>query len=68
VANIVGTRPGTRMMVPRYGLPDPTFVGFDVPLLKLQAQAYEPRATGVAVAITPGGVEYVTVEVAGGDG
>lgn len=65
VAMLVGTTPGTRLMVPSYGTTDPTFAGLDVHALQQSAAKWEDRAT-VDVVITPGNQEAVSVTVAGG--
>jgi phage baseplate assembly protein W len=65
VAMIVGTRPGTRFMLPQFGIIDPTFRGIDQIGLKNAVAKYEPRAT-VNVIVTPDNEEVVTVQVAGG--
>jgi hypothetical protein len=65
VANLVGTRPGTRFLLPAYGVADPTFGGLDPVAVKLAAQKYEKRAA-VAVVSTPGREDFVTVDVSGG--
>ena len=65
VAMLVGTRPGTRTMAPKYGMADPTFQGINQPALKLAVRTWEPRAS-VNVNVTPGGEEYVTVGVING--
>lgn len=62
VAVLVGTRPGTRPMVPAYGLTDPTFVGVQTGELTRAVARFEPRAS-VSVAVTPGGTEQVVVQV-----
>lgn len=62
VAMLVGTRPGTRLMVPTYGINDPTFGGIDQPALHAAASKWEPRAT-VGVQVTPANEEYVSVGV-----
>lgn len=62
VANLVGTRPGTRYMVPTYGMPDPTFGGVKPGALALAVKKWEPRAT-VSTQVTPGNEEQVTVQV-----
>lgn len=65
VANLLGTRPGTRYLLPPYGTPDPTFGAFDLQFAKLQVNKYEPRATINAV-VTAGGEELIAVQVSGG--
>lgn len=62
VANLVGTRPGTRLMAPTYGITDPTFGRIDQVELQLATAKWEPRAA-VAVAVTPGNQETVVVSV-----
>lgn len=62
VAMLVGTRPNTRLMAPKYGTPDPTFTGIDQMALHLAVVTWEPRAT-VSVNVTPGNEEFVTVQV-----
>lgn len=62
VAALVGTRPGTRLMAPKYGITDPTFTGIDQMALHLAVITWEPRAT-VSVNVTPANEEYVTVQV-----
>lgn len=64
VANLVGTTPGTRYLVPTYGTPDPTFAGINRKALGLAVATFEPRAT-VTVVESPGGTEFVEVRVAG---
>lgn len=63
VSNLIGTRPGTRLMVPKYGVPDPTFLGLNVPALQLAVATYEKRAV-VSAEVTPGNEEQVVVSVA----
>lgn len=63
VANLVGTRPGTRLMVPTYGITDPTFAGFDQVALQLGVAKWEKRAA-VSVVATPANEEMVVVSVA----
>ena len=65
VANLVGTRPGTRFVLPAYGTPDPTFTGLNVGMLSVAARKYEPRAT-ISVQVTPANEEVIVVGVAGG--
>lgn len=62
VGVLVGTRPGTRTMVPSYGITDPTFVGVQVGELTRAVAVWEPRAS-VTVQVTPGGTEQVVVQV-----
>jgi hypothetical protein len=62
VAMLLGTRPGTRLMVPGFGLPDPTFAGVNPTAVRALAAKYEPRAT-VSVTETPSSPEAVTVSV-----
>lgn len=62
VANLVGTRPGTRLMVPSYGIPDPTFAGVDPVALQLATSKWEPRAT-ISTSIAPGNTEGVVIQV-----
>jgi phage baseplate assembly protein W len=62
VAMLVGTEPGTRLMVPTYGMADPTFTGINQPALLLAVRRWEPRAK-VTVGVTQGGEEFVTVGV-----
>lgn len=63
VAMLVGTRTGTRLMVPTYGIPDPTFGGLSPVTVQVAAGRWEKRAR-VSVAATPGNTEQVLVEVA----
>lgn len=65
VANLVGTRPGTRFALPGYGITDPTFSGIDQVALHLAANKYEPRAN-VSVLVKAGQTEQVVVDVGGG--
>lgn len=65
VAMLCGTRPGTRLMIPTYGLVDPTFAGVDVVKLQLASARWEERAS-VGVEVNVDNVEVVVVEVAGG--
>lgn len=67
VAMLCGTTPGTRLMVPGYGLDDMTFVPADrAPgMIRLAVAEWEPRAA-VTVSVTPGAAEQVVVEVTGG--
>lgn len=65
VAMLVGTRPGTRYLLPAYGIVDPTFSGFDQVGLQLATKTYEPRAV-IAVTVGPGNTEQVSVQVQGG--
>ncbi len=65
VANLVGTRPGTRFMVPTYGIVDPTFGGLDRVALQTAVAKWEPRAT-VSVQVTPANEEVIVVGVVGG--
>lgn len=65
VAMLVGTRPGTRTMAPKFGMADPTFTGINQPALKLAVRTWEPRAS-VNVAVNGFGEEYVTVSVING--
>lgn len=62
VAMLVGTRPGTRYMLPTYGMTDPTFLGVNAAALQLAASTWEGRAA-VSVASVPGNEETVTVSV-----
>lgn len=62
VANLAGTRPGTRLMVPKFGSPDPTFGGLDPVTFQLAVRQWEPRAT-VAIETVPGESEQVNVLV-----
>lgn len=62
VANLVGTRPGTRLMVPEYGVEDPNFLGLDQNALAHAVASWEPRAQ-VNVAVTPGNLTQIVVEV-----
>ena len=63
VTNLVGTRPGTRLMSPSYGIPDPTFEGIDPVALRLAVAKWEKRAS-VFVQSSPGNEETVIVSVA----
>lgn len=65
VANLVGTTPGTRLLVPAYGIVDPTFAGLDQRALKLAVAKYEKRAT-IDVQVSVGNEETIVVGVAGG--
>jgi phage baseplate assembly protein W len=65
VANLVGTTPGTRMMMPAYGVPDPTFTGLNQKALQLAVGKYEDRAI-VTVQVTVGNEESIVVDVQGG--
>lgn len=65
VANLVGTRPNTRLLLPAYGIVDPTFKGLDLRALKLAVAKYEKRAT-IDVQVTAGNQEFIVVGVAGG--
>lgn len=65
VANLVGTRPGTRLLVPTYGMLDPTFAGVNRLTLTAAVAKFEPRAS-VTVVLTPAGTEQVIVDVVGG--
>lgn len=65
VANLVGTRPGTRFALPAYGIPDPTFGVLNTGTLAVAARKYEPRAS-ITVQITPANEEVVVVGVTGG--
>lgn len=65
VGMLVGSRPGERLMVPNYGVADPTFDGLGVQVLKQAAGRWEKRAS-VGVQTTPGNTETVVVTVAGG--
>lgn len=65
VANLCGTRPGTRLMVPAYGLIDPTFSGVNAVQLQTAVARFEERAT-VKVVLTAGNQETVVVDVVGG--
>lgn len=62
VANLVGTEPGTRLLVPTYGTPDPSFAGLDRPSLTAAVAKWEPRAL-VRLTSTPTDPEKVTVQV-----
>lgn len=62
VSMLVGTRPGTRTMVPAYGITDPTFVGVQVGELTRAVATWEPRAS-VSVQMVPGATERVVVAV-----
>jgi hypothetical protein len=68
VAMLCGTVPGTRLVVPAYGLTDPTFAGINPTELQVQVSRFEERATSVTVVYTPANQELVAVEVAGGKG
>jgi hypothetical protein len=65
VGMLVGTRPGTRHLIPSYGTVDPTFGVLNVKDLALATQKWEPRAA-INVITMPGGEEVITVQVAGG--
>lgn len=62
VANLCGTRPGTRFMVPQYGMPDPTFAGVDPVGLRLACAKWEKRVN-VSAQVTEGNPQYSTVSV-----
>lgn len=64
VAMLCGTRPGTRLVVPSYGILDPTFEGFDSVRLQLAAAKWEERAS-VVIQVTPDNEEVVSVGVNG---
>jgi hypothetical protein len=64
VAMLVGTRIGTRLLLPTYGTVDPTFGQFDIQALKLACKTFEPRAA-VDILVTPGNNETIAVEVYG---
>lgn len=65
VAVLFGTDPGTRLMVPSYGITDPTFAGINQVRVQAAVKQWEPRAT-VTMQYTPDGIEQVAVSVAGG--
>ena len=60
VSNLIGTTPGTRYMVPGYGIPDPTFEGIDPVTLRQAVAKWEPRAA-VSMTALPDGTTTVTV-------
>ncbi len=62
VAMLVGTRPGTRLVAPSYGIPDPTFAGISPVVLQTAVTKWETRAR-VSLVTTPGNTEQVMVEV-----
>lgn len=62
ISNLVGTRPNTRVMVPAYGIPDPTFAGIDPVAVRTAAAKWEDRAV-VSVSSVPGNQEDVTISV-----
>lgn len=66
VAVLFGTAPGTRLMLPGYGITDPTFAGINQVIVQAAVKQWEPRAT-VSMQYTPDGVEQVAVTVAGGN-
>jgi hypothetical protein len=62
VAMCVGSRPGQRLLVPIYGVPDPTFGVLNRAAVAGACGRWEKRAT-VSVQVVPGGNERVVVEV-----
>ncbi len=72
VSALVGTRPTERIMVPSYGIADPTFTGLDRVAVADAIAAWEPRAD-VTITVgdtTDAGTEAmsITVRVASGIG
>jgi phage baseplate assembly protein W len=65
VAMCVGSEPGQRLLVPNYGVVDPTFAGINTSAVIAACGRWEPRAT-VSIQATPGGTEKVVVGVKGG--
>lgn len=66
VAVLLATRPGDRLIVPGFGIDDPTFdTGVDVDLIVDAVGKWEPRATVdvVAAAIDRTGRANIAVEV-----
>ena len=64
VALLCSTRPGYRLMVPRYGIPDMTFTGPEPAVITQAAATWEPRArVAVIVPTPPNRQPVVTVEV-----
>lgn len=63
VAMLCGTRPGTRLLVPAYGTPDPAFfpgaIGTEI---ELSVSRWEKRAK-VSVSLAPGNSEVASVSV-----
>ena len=65
VSNLFGTTPGTRYLVPTYGVPDQTFTtgGANPTVLQEAAAKWEPRAV-VSIQTNPDGTSLVSVRSA----
>ena len=63
LAQLVGTRPGERLMVPTYGMPDPAFDEVSATVLMLQAGKFGPpvRIADVQTRIVNDGDMDVTI-------
>ena len=66
VSMLLGTLPGTRLVVPDYGMPDPTFTRTDPTGLSALVGRWEPRATVQVTTDVTGRTRTVRVAVAGG--
>ena len=66
VAMCVGSEPGQRLLVPNYGVADPTFAGVSTGAEVDACARWEKRAS-VSIQVTPGGTEQVVVGVNGGN-
>lgn len=64
VRMLLGTVAGSRIAVPDYGIPDPTFGGVDAAVIEAAVAEWEPRASvTVSIADPPASSLSVTVAV-----
>lgn len=62
---LLSTPQGSRVVVPSYGVPDPTFVGLDEATVEQAVSDWEPRAeVAVSIGQPPANAVSVTVAVA----
>lgn len=70
VQTLLATPQGSRLELPQYGVPDPTFTDGHLSGLEQAVQQWEPRAAGarIPVVINPDGTATVTALITpGGD-